>query len=187
MLPALITGMAASPQWDLSPDPSPFKRGEQTSIGEANGSGDLQNALGVLFVGIDAGLHLVDDRLVDHQLPIVADGNLESIHRAWRRSFEIQAADVIAGAVARTLELLLSLEPSRGASEVGALGEDRVEAGLGADNPGAEVLLVFLADLADYVIVGEAGLELRRRQEQHARKGRANRGQEPNQRKNPEP
>src|SRR5260370_32543543 len=116
----------------------------------------------MLFVGIDSWLHGVDDRLIDHQLPIVANRYLESIHRARRRSFEVQTADVIAGPVAWALELLFRLEPSRSASEMRALGEDRVQAGLGADNPGAEILLVFLADFTDYVIVRQARLELRR-------------------------
>src|ERR1700722_2149246 len=81
-----------------------------------NISDELQDALGMLFVGIDAWLHRVHDRLIDHQLPVVTDVDLESIHRARRRPFEVQPTDVIAGAVARTLELLLGLEPSRRAS-----------------------------------------------------------------------
>src|SRR5580658_5637642 len=145
-------------------------------------SGELQDALRMLLVRIDAGFHLVDDRFVDNQLPVVADVDLESIHRARRRSFEVESADVIAGAVARALKLLLRLQPSRRASEMRALGEDRVEAGLGANDPGAKILLEFFADFANDVVVGEAGLELRRRQEEHARKCRAHGGQQADQR-----
>src|ERR1700685_1357071 len=123
-------------------------------------SNELQDALGMLLVGIDAGFHRVDDRLVDHQLAVVADVDLESIHRARRRPFEVHSADVVAGAVAWTLELLLRLQPSRRASEMRALGEDCVEARLGADDPGAEILLVFLTDFAGHVVVREAGFEL---------------------------
>src|SRR5258708_4262441 len=135
----------------------------------------LQNALRMLIIRIHPRLHRVDHRLVDHQLPVVADRDLESIHRARRRSFEVEPADVIARAMTWALEFLFGLEPSRSASEMRALGEDRVEAGLGADNPGAEILLVFLTDFTDYVVVWQAGLELRRRQEQYARKRRAHR------------
>ena len=123
----------------------------------------------MLLVGIDSRLHRIDDRLVDHQLTVVADYYLESIHRARRRSFEVQTADVIAGAMAWALELLFGLEPSRSASEMRALGEDRVKAGLGADDPGAILLLEFFTDFADYVVARQPGLEPRGRKEQHAR------------------
>src|SRR5260370_37427740 len=115
----------------------------------------------MLLVGIDAGLHRVHDRLIDHQLPVVADIDLESIHRARGRPFEVEAADVITGAVAWTLELLLGLEPSRRASQMSAFGEDLVEARLGPNDPRAEILLEFFADFADYVVVAQAGLALR--------------------------
>src|SRR5258708_38948916 len=138
-------------------------------------SNDLQNTLRMLIIWIHPRLHRIDDRLVHHQLPVVADRDLESIHRARRRSFEVEPADIVARPVAWALELLFGLEPSRSASEMRALGEDRVEAGLGADNPGAEILLVLLADFTDYVVVRQAGLELPWRQEQPARKRRAHR------------
>src|SRR5260221_491738 len=96
----------------------------------------------MLLVGIGARFHRIDDGLIDDQLSVVTDVNLEAIHRARRGAFEIEAADVIAGAVARALEFFFGLEPSRGASEVRAFREDRVEAGLGADNPDAETLAV---------------------------------------------
>src|SRR5271157_3116797 len=129
----------------------------------------------MLLVGVDAGLHPVDNRLVHDELPVVADVDLEPVHRPRRWAFKVESADVVARAVAGALELLLGLEPSRRASEVRALGEDRVEASLGADDPGAKVLLVLLADLADHVVAGKAGLELRGGKEQHPRKRRADR------------
>src|ERR1700722_8302266 len=194
MLPALISGIAERSSElkkgriyksrRTSPlTPLPSGEGNQTSRSRQNLlSGELQDALGVLFVGIDARLHFVDYRLVDHQLPVVADVDFESIHRARRRPFEVKPADVVTGAVARTLELLLSLQPSRRAAQMSALGEDRVEARLGADDPGAKILLVFFTDFADHVVVGQAGLELRRRQEEHARERRADRGEQTDQR-----
>src|SRR5208337_2542932 len=99
-----------------------------------------------------------------------------------RRPFEVVSTDVIARAMARTLELLLRLQPSRRASQVSALGEDRIETRLGANDPGAEILLELFAHLANHVIVRQAGLELRWRQKEHARKRRANRREQTDQR-----
>src|ERR1700689_4484053 len=113
----------------------------------------------MLFVGIDAGFHRGHTRLVNPELAVVTDVDLESIHRARRRTFEVHSADVVARAVERTLEFLLRLKRSRRSSEMRALGEDRVEARLGADDPGAEILLVFFAGFSDHVVIGEAGLE----------------------------
>src|SRR5208283_3379184 len=176
MLPALADGIG-----EILPNEKrtrPFQRAASAVARNSKSrSGELQDALRMLLVRIDAGFHLVDDRFVDDQLPVVADVDLESIHRARRRSFEVESADVIAGAVARTLELLLGLQPSRRASEVSALGKDRVEPCLGANDPGAEILLVLFAHFADHVVVGQAGLELRWRQKEHARKRRANGGE----------
>src|SRR5208283_3254641 len=98
----------------------------------------------MLVVGIDARSHLVDDGFVHHQLAVVADGDLEAIHRTRRGTFEVQAADIVARAMARALELLLRLEPSRSASEMSAFREDGVETLLGAHDPGAEILLELL-------------------------------------------
>src|SRR5437660_4014575 len=117
----------------------------------------------MLLVGIDAGRHLVDGRLVDHELAVVADSNLESIHRPRRRAFEVESRDVVARAVTRTLELLFGLEPARSTSEMRALGKDRIEAGFGPHDPGAEVLLELLTHFADDVVVGKPRLELGRR------------------------
>src|ERR1700757_2685484 len=86
----------------------------------------LENALGVLFVGVDSRLHFVEDRLVDNQLTVIANRNLEAIHRSRCRTFEVESADVVAGAVARAFELLLGLEPPRSTSEVGTLCKDSV-------------------------------------------------------------
>src|ERR1022692_2055968 len=144
---------------------------ESWHVKETNeSSGDLQDAFGMLIVGIDARFHLIDHRFIDHQLPVVADGDLEAIHRPRRRSFEVETADVVARAMTRTLELLLCLQPSRGASEMGALSEDRIEALLGAYDPGAEILLELFADLADDIVIRQACFEFRRREKQNARK-----------------
>src|SRR6266436_3462433 len=158
MLPALISGIARiSFQLKIKNGRGPYRAASAVARTSKSISDELQDALGMLFVGIDARFHRVHDRFVDHQLSVVADGYFESIHRARRRSFKVESADVVARAMARTLELLLRLQPSRRASEMSALGEDRVKAGLGADDPGAEILLEFFADLANHVVVGQAG------------------------------
>src|SRR5271155_5403316 len=128
----------------------------------------------MLLIGIDAGRHFIEHRLFDDQRAVAAHRDLEAIHRTWSRSFEVQAADVIARAMTRTFELLLRLEPSRGAPEMCALREDGVEALLGADDPRTEILLELFADLADDVVIGEAGFEFRGRKKQHARERAAN-------------
>src|SRR5208282_5503039 len=189
MLPALINGIAEN-----------FLPNEKTKKGAALFaelrppravpnplSGELQDAFGILFIRIDAGFHRVHDRLIDHQLSVVANVDLESIHRARRRPFEVESTDVVARAVARTFELLLGLQPSRGASQMGAFGEDGVETRLGANDPGAEVLLVLFTHFANHVIVRQAGLEFRGRQKEHARKRRANRREQTDQRECTEP
>src|SRR5208282_1514281 len=61
---------------------------------------------------------------------------------------------------------------------MGALRKDRVEAHFGANYPGAVIPHELVANLSDYVIAGIAGLELRGRQEQNARKCRADEAQE---------
>src|SRR5947208_5448595 len=99
-------------------------------------SNDFQDALRMLLVGIDTWFHTIDDGLIDYELAVLADDHLEAIHRTRRRSFEVQAGHVVTRAVTRTLELLLRGKPSRGASEMRALGEDRVETGFGANDPG---------------------------------------------------
>src|ERR1700675_968677 len=88
----------------------------------------LEDALRMLFVGVDSRLHSVHHRFIDHQLTVVTKGDLEAVHRTRRRAFEIQAADEIAGSVAWAFEFLLGGQPSRRASQMGAFGEDRVEA-----------------------------------------------------------
>ena len=99
------------------PNPAAFQRSNYVRRAIPNPlSGELQDALGILFIRIDAGFHRVHDRLIDHQLSVVANVDLESIHRARRRPFEVESADVKARAVARTFELLLGLQPSRRAS-----------------------------------------------------------------------
>src|SRR5262249_8750195 len=89
------------------------------------------------------------------------------------------SADVITRAVARAFELLLGLEPSRGAAKMGALGENRVETLLGAYDPGAEFLLEFFAHLTDDVVIREAGFELRGREKEHAWERAADGGERP--------
>src|ERR1700685_2304465 len=106
MLPALTDGIGEILPNESGRGSSSELRPRLRAIPKTR-SGELQDALWMLLVRIDAGLHLVDDRFVDDQLAVVADVDLESIHRARRRSFEVESADVIAGAVARTLELLL--------------------------------------------------------------------------------
>src|ERR1044071_396061 len=76
-------------------------------------SSHLQNALGKLLVGLNARLHLVNNAFVDDQLTVFGDVDFEAVHRSWSRPFEVEAALVIAAAMAGTFELLFGREPAR--------------------------------------------------------------------------
>src|SRR5262245_16406500 len=118
------------------------------------------------------------DALVDEDLPVLGLGDAEPLERARRGALEVDAGLVEAAAVARTFELVLGGEPARRATQVGALGEQRVEALLGADDPDALVLLELLAHLTDRDVLRVPRLEGRGRRDEHAREGRADRGHE---------
>src|SRR2546426_6828774 len=111
--------------------------------------------------------------LVDHELPVLGARDAQPLERPRRRTLEVDARLVEAAAVAGALELVLGREPARRAAEMRALGEQRVDALLRADDPDALVLLVLLADLADHVVGRKPGLEARGWLEEHAREGRA--------------
>src|SRR6185295_13553208 len=77
-------------------------------------------------------------RLVDDELAVVgADEDAGALQRPRRRPFEVDAALVIAAAVARALELVLGLQPGRRAAEVGADGDEGVDPPLVMDDPHA--------------------------------------------------
>src|SRR6516225_9911256 len=58
--------------------------------------------------------------LVNHDLAIFTDGDRPAFERSRGRALEIDSSDLEATAVARALELFLSLEPIGGATEVSA-------------------------------------------------------------------
>src|SRR5262245_42352248 len=118
------------------------------------------------------------DALVDHELAVLRLAHPHPLERSRRRALEIDAALVEAAAVAGALELVLGDEPARRASEVGALREDRVDALGLAHDPHALVLLELRAHLPDREVGGKAGLERRRRLEEHPRERGADRRQE---------
>src|SRR5581483_1287193 len=152
------------------------RRGRQSAL-------RLQNALGILLVGLHARRHFIDLALVHQQLPVLADPDLEAIERPRRRPLEIETALVVAAAVARALEFVFGVKPARRAAKMRAFGKKRVEAFVFAHDPDAVILLEFVADLAGRVVCRKTGLERGGRLEQHARKGRAQKSQ---QRKNSE-
>src|SRR5439155_26514800 len=118
------------------------------------------------------------DALVDQDLAVLGLRDAEPLERPWRRPLEVDAGLVEAATVARALELVLGGEPARRAAEMSALGEERVEALLGADDPDPLVLLELLAHLADREVARVTGLERRGRREEHAGEGGAERGDE---------
>ena len=123
----------------------------------------LQNALRILLVRFRARLHLKRHTLIDEELAIFGDRYLESIERSWCRPLEVQTAFVITAAVTWAFELIFSLEPIRRATEMGALGEERVKAFILTHDPHTIVLLEFIADLASRVIGRKSGFECGRR------------------------
>src|SRR3989338_8642455 len=81
---------------------------------------DFQDAVRKLLVRLRAGVHLIDPALVDHELAVLADGDLEAIQRARGRTFEIESGLEKAAAVTGTLELVFRRLPARRASQMGA-------------------------------------------------------------------
>src|SRR3954469_11661543 len=119
----------------------------------------------------------VPERLVDDELAVVAEADLHPLERAGRRPFEVDAILRVSRPVARALELALRSEPARGAAEVGADPEQRVEAAVGAHDPDALTLHPLLAHFADGVLGGVAGLEGGGRLEEDAREEHAQDGE----------
>src|SRR5437879_4780658 len=116
-----------------------------------------------------AKLLLIVATLVHEDLSVVREDDPRALERTRRWPFEVDAADVIAAAVARTLELVLRREIVRRAPEVRAHGDEGVEPGrvhgvvVGrAHDPDRELLLPPLVH-AHAVLVRESGLELLRR------------------------
>src|SRR5262249_4737217 len=111
------------------------------------------------------------DALVDDELSVLGAGDAQTLERPRCGALEVDPALVEATAVARALELVLGRQPAGRAAEVRALGEQRVQPLLGADDPDALLLLPLLAHLADRVVARQARLEARGRLEEHAREG----------------
>src|SRR5918911_1293450 len=93
-----------------------------------------------LGVGPLAALLLELLALFDDDLPVLADADAPAPQRPGRRPLEVDAADVEAAAVAGALELLLALQPVRGAAQVRAGGAQGVDLAVVAHHP--EVLVL---------------------------------------------
>ena len=102
---------------------------------------------------------LIEPRSVDDDLPIGSELHVRPVHRARRRAFEVEPADVVAGAVAWTLELLLRLQPSRRTSEMSAIGKNGVDAFVFPYDPDPELLNIFVAHFSKRVVRRKPSLE----------------------------
>src|SRR2546422_4803990 len=140
----------------------------------------------MLLVGLRAGLHSQDLAFIDHELPVVADRDLQPIERPRRRPFEVEPRLVEAATVAGAFELVLRCEPAWRASEMRALGENRVDPLLRAHDPNPLLLLVFFADLPDGVVGSKTGLKSRRRLEKNPRESGAGEAQKTEKPEDPE-
>src|SRR5262245_31042715 len=89
------------------------------------------------------------DALVDDELAVLGLGHGQALEGPRRGTLEVDPGLVEAAAVAGALELVLGGEPARRAAEVGALGEQRVDPLVVADDPYALVFLELLAHLTD--------------------------------------
>src|SRR5947209_13160382 len=96
--------------------------------------------------------------LVHDDLAVVADADGPALEGARGGAFEVDAADVVAAAVAGALELLLALQPVGRAAEVGAGRAEGVDDAVLADDPGVRVLEA-VGDFAVLVAVGKADLD----------------------------
>src|SRR5215203_3803792 len=75
-------------------------------------------------------------RFVDDDLAVVrADEDAGALERPGRRPLEVDAAPVVAAAMARALELVLRVEPGRRAAQVRADGDQREDPPLLVDDP----------------------------------------------------
>src|SRR5262249_6196904 len=117
------------------------------------------------------------DALVDDELAVLGPRDLHALERPRRRPLEVDAALVEAAAVAGTLELVLGHQPARRAAEMGALGEEGVDAFRLAHDPDTLILLELRAHLADGEVGRQPGLERGGRLEEDARERRAHRGE----------
>src|SRR5437868_1186584 len=120
-----------------------------------------------------AELVAVAERLVDHQLSVVAERDLHALQRPGRGAFEVDAVFRVPRAVAGTLELVLRAQPPRRAAEVRANSEQRIDRGAGAHDPHALALHPLLGYVAHRIFDRVAGLERSGRLEQHAREEHA--------------
>src|SRR5215212_8354989 len=107
-------------------------------------------------------------RLVDDDLAVVrADEDAGALERPGGRTLEVDAALVVAAAVARALELVLGVEPRRRAAEVGADGDQGVDPPLVVDDPHPVLVDETGVHHARREVLGLADLEAGRRLEQH--------------------
>src|SRR5262249_49430068 len=110
--------------------------------------------------------------LVDEDLSVLRDADRGALERARSGSFEVDAADVVAAAVAGALELFLRGEPVGRTPEVGADRDQGVDLSLVAHDPDPVLLLPAFVD-AGAVVLREAGLEGERRLDDDAREHEA--------------
>src|SRR5437016_3417373 len=89
-----------------------------------SGAGILEESGGIFplpqFVSIS-------ECLIDEDLSVVGQADPHPLQRARRGAFEVDAVLGVARAVAGTLELVLRAQPARGAAEVRADAQQRVE------------------------------------------------------------
>jgi hypothetical protein len=81
--------------------------------------------------------------------------------------------------VARAFEFIFRGEPARRATQMRALGEDRVNAGFLAHDPDSLILFIFFADFSHSIVSGEACFKSRRGLKQYPRKCRTEKAEQP--------
>src|SRR5438105_3367951 len=112
----------------------------------------------------------VPERLVDHQLAVVGEGDPRPLQGARCGTLEVDAILRVPRPVAGAFELVLGREPTGRAAEMGADGEQRIDRVLRADDPDALSLHPFLGDLPHRVFPRTSRLERSGRLEKNARK-----------------
>src|SRR5215472_17194135 len=120
----------------------------------------------------------IQARSIHNDLSVGRHLNVSPIHRARRRTFEVDPFAVVAAAVAGTLEFVFAGLPIRGAAEVCTAGINNKEAIGSAVHPDA-VFLLKLGVKAKRVIRRIADLENRGRLKKGARKKKAKESDKP--------
>jgi hypothetical protein len=113
----------------------------------------------VLLIRFSSRTHFENSSFIDDELAIVTNGDLKTIQRPRRWTFEVQTRLEKPAAMARTFEFVLGRKPARRTAQMGTFGEDGVDTGFLSNNPDALILLELLTNFTERKIRRQSGFE----------------------------